>query len=619
LYGIAGTSNYGGVAEATFNLASTSNSSANPKFTCTNDTDGDGIPNHLDLDSDGDACPDAKEASVIGTLTTGSVVNLANPNAASGTATSTTSGVANAIAAGTSSANGFADALETATESGLYSGTYTYDYAISKTFNACTDTDSDGIPDLIDIDDDNDGILDAVEEANCNNCNGHKVNYKFLNETFGTGTGRTTINTTYDATTTYCYEDGIVGTNTAACPSQSTKILDDGEYCVVSKITGTIASDPDNIHGDLAWYNGEDHTTGDTNGRMAVFNATTNAPLTYSFWILNLDRSDAPGIGSRNRPNISVEFRDLSNNLISTISTGDIAPTSAGNPTGDWYNFSASFVPTTTGFSIVFRNNQPGGLGNDLALDDIMITQTLTDSDQDGEPDVYDLDSDNDGIGGIVEDGWSALSNGKDRMDLSGGTWIDANGNGWHDTTETHYTSQQPANFDGDAVPNYIDLDSDNDAVFDVDEAGLLNGDGDLNCDGKGEGTDTDYDGILNPFDSLVGFGNSGKSLPTNTLGSGNPDYLKLASKTVGVFDISTTLYSCLDTNNNGVIDGSTDIDKDGILDAFDTDTSLYGSPRDLNRKLFLDFDGRNDYGQGAAILGGFLMAWIDLKHAWLW
>ena len=94
------------------------------------------------------------------------------------------------------------------------------------------------------------------------------------------------------------------------------------------------------------WYQGEDHTTADTNGKMALFNATpvitdefyrtivqgviANAPLTYSFWVLNLDRSDAPGIGSRYRPNLTVEFRDLSNNLLNTITTGNIAPTTAG-------------------------------------------------------------------------------------------------------------------------------------------------------------------------------------------------------------------------------------------------------------------------------------------------
>jgi hypothetical protein len=164
LYGVAGTSNFGGVANATFNLAATNQSSANPKLNCADDTDSDGIPNHLDLDSDGDACPDAKEAGVTGTLTTGTIVNL---TALNGTATSSTTGVANAIAVGGYSTNGFADALETSTESGNYSGTYNYDYAVSSFLNACADNDNDGVPDLIDIDDDNDGILDAVESPKC--------------------------------------------------------------------------------------------------------------------------------------------------------------------------------------------------------------------------------------------------------------------------------------------------------------------------------------------------------------------------------------------------------------------------------------------------------------------
>ena len=40
-------------------------------------------------------------------------------------------------------------------------------YALVRTVNACTDTDSDGLGDLLDIDDDNDGILDTVEQTNC--------------------------------------------------------------------------------------------------------------------------------------------------------------------------------------------------------------------------------------------------------------------------------------------------------------------------------------------------------------------------------------------------------------------------------------------------------------------
>jgi hypothetical protein len=89
ILGVAGTSFYGGVNEARFNLAATS-PSANPKPTClTGRSDGDLIPNHLDLDSDGDGCSDAFE---------------------SGTTTTQT---ANFVHTTTMGANGFADALQT--------------------------------------------------------------------------------------------------------------------------------------------------------------------------------------------------------------------------------------------------------------------------------------------------------------------------------------------------------------------------------------------------------------------------------------------------------------------------------------------------------------------------
>ena len=101
------------------------------------------------------------------------------------------------------------------------------------------DSDGDGIFDNVDIDDDNDGIRDVIEETNCNNANGPKVNYKFLNESFGAGP-RTTINTTYNAITTYCYENGVGAPNTVACPTLSSIDLNDGEYAVYS--TPQIAS-----------------------------------------------------------------------------------------------------------------------------------------------------------------------------------------------------------------------------------------------------------------------------------------------------------------------------------------------------------------------------------------
>jgi hypothetical protein len=125
------------------------------------DTDTDGIPNRLDLDSDGDGCPDAKEASIPGSLITGTIKNGTPSNLI------TTANVASAVVSDTYGANGFADTLETASESGVYSGMYSYEYVLSANMNACLDSDNDGVNDVIDIDDDNDGILDSQEQVSC--------------------------------------------------------------------------------------------------------------------------------------------------------------------------------------------------------------------------------------------------------------------------------------------------------------------------------------------------------------------------------------------------------------------------------------------------------------------
>jgi gliding motility-associated-like protein len=106
------------------------------------DLDNDGVINSLDSDSDGDGCSDALE---------------------SGATTDKTTNFKFTSSVGT---NGLADSLETVTDNGVikYNSTYT-NYALNSSFLACTDTDNDGIIDLNDIDDDNDGIPDAIENS----------------------------------------------------------------------------------------------------------------------------------------------------------------------------------------------------------------------------------------------------------------------------------------------------------------------------------------------------------------------------------------------------------------------------------------------------------------------
>ncbi|MEL0651626.1 GEVED domain-containing protein [Algibacter sp. TI.3.09] len=524
------------------------------------------------------------------------------------------------------------------------------------------DTDGDGISNNIDIDDDNDGIADGVEENTClTYTNASVVETEFLYESFGAGTLRQVINgNSPGATTSYCYENGLAGQDSDECDSEIN--INDGEYAVHYSITdanGSVnigSTEPDVSNwADRVWYKGEDHTPGDTNGRMAIFNAADdpgvfyetivsgilpNVSVNYTFWAINIDNADNTFNSSelpRVNPNVTVKFlsSDYSTEF-GSFETGDITRCTTGNNCVDsvWIEFGTSISISESEFVIQFINNSPGGLGNDLAIDDILITQTLCDLDHDGVPDVLDLDNDNDGIPNIIEYGAVADPDPDFDATVAGSTWVDANNNGMHDFYET----ATPRDSDGDGTPDYLDLDSDNDAIFDVVE---YDGKGDLDVSGDGvsEGTDVetgiandefDSDGLLGPIDGNDDdgdgddFGSQAYAGPLDSDGDGIPDYLDVDSNdasndTTNGSDIDTTeIYAHLDADNDGVIDGTTDVDKDGILDAFDTDTSYYGSPRGLDNSYTLLFDGRNDYVEDTIIIDAWanatIMAWIKIE-----
>ena len=65
------------------------------------------------------------------------------------------------------------------------------------------------------------------------------------------------------------------------------------------------------------------------------------------------------------------------------------------------------------------------------------------------------------------------------------------------------------------------------------------------------------------------------KSYAQDTDGDGIADFLELDANSDGIFDITTSLYDNIDTNNDGKVDGTADVDRDGILDAFDTNPAV--------------------------------------------
>ncbi|QRM88515.1 choice-of-anchor D domain-containing protein [Lacinutrix sp. WUR7] len=512
------------------------------------------------------------------------------------------------------------------------------------------DTDGDGVPDNVDIDDDNDGLTDTYESITCASYpNATTTDLVFLNETFGAGTNRIQINGNYaGATTTYCYEDG-----TGSCPATyNPTSVNDGDYTVHHTITNG-----DGVTGDINvdisdwaegyWYTGGDHTAGDENGRMAIFNAaedpgifysqdiigvTTGVPIQFGFYAINIDRTDAPGLNDRNKPEVTITIYDNVGNEIASETSGLIPATS---PAGDWVEVSASFISPVSQFKVVLTNSQLGGQGNDLAIDDIFVKQTLCDLDGDGVADVIDLDNDNDGIPNVVELGYVDDNFDATVYNDATNVWVDANGNGMHDA----YEGLTALDSDGDGVPNHIDLDSDNDGVFDNVE---YNGFGDIDVNGDGVGNGSDYqdtlvddteddqdgDGILSAIDdndndtdgdSDTDHGTFSYNVPIDTDGDGIPDYLDIDSNDAtndpsNGTDISETIYAGLDANNDGIIDGNTDADADGLLDAFDTDDVNFGSPRDLDKSYSLFFDGRNDYVEDDNVISSgnaTIMAWI--------
>ena len=117
---------------------------------------------------------------------------------------------------------------------------------------------------------------------------------------------------------------------------------------------------------------------------------------------------------------------------------------------------------------------------------------------------------------------------------------------------------------DGDGIFDRFDLDSDNDGIADIVEAGGVDTDGDGKVDAF---SDTDGDGYANTFDQ----DNGGTPLENpDTDADGVIDAVDRDSDNDGLSDLVES--GGTDSNNDGISDNLTDTDGDGFVDTYDTD-----------------------------------------------
>jgi hypothetical protein len=101
--------------------------------------------------------------------------------------------------------------------------------------------------------------------------------------------------------------------------------------------------------------------------RQRVTGLAKGASYTLTFWGANLSP------GSPLQPNILAGITDTSSGAtLGSISTGSLPTDNA------WHQYTFSFTATVTTGDIFLQNNAPGGFGNDLAIDDISITQVCS-------------------------------------------------------------------------------------------------------------------------------------------------------------------------------------------------------------------------------------------------
>jgi Bacterial Ig domain/Cadherin domain len=330
--------------------------------------------------------------------------------------------------------NGLVDSKETVADNGIVNYTSTYSkYALSKPLSVCADTDGDSIGDLVDIDDDNDGVIDAVECPTC-------------------------------------YATAIEAADIASITSELDPYLTNvPANAIDSSATTYSAFDPS-----INWVGKELFRITPSVGAIKI----TGIDLDLINWAISNGAANTFKLqGSTD----GTTWTDLSGNLASTATTGTFNVPNTLQPNTAYSIYRLVGVAGTSYYGGVtdMRLVIPAGFQASLYPKAVCTTDT----DGDGINNNLDLDSDGDGCSDAYEAGATTTKTANYAFPIAGvGTNGLANSletvadNGIANYTATYqYASSNALNAcldsDNDGISNVVDIDDDNDGVLDTVEA----------------------------------------------------------------------------------------------------------------------------------------------------
>ena len=527
----------------------------------TDDTDGDGILDHLDLDADNDGIPDVVEAGGTDANGDGIADDFADLDG-DGFNDTVDGDPDNSLPIGDDSADtNSADALQP-------TGADTDGDGVPNSYPE-GDNDGDGLLDQIDLDADNDGIPDVVESGGIDtDGNGLADSFADLdNDGF---------NDTVDGDPDNSLPTGDDSTDTNTANAQVLTGTDtDGDGVPNSYPNDDTDGDGNLDHLDLDADNDgiPDLVEAggiDTDGDGQV---DTNTDVDQDGLADIYDENASDGPGANGTSGTALVETDVSGTMVAGDDGTEFLDTD-GDGLPDHLDLDAD----NDGIPDVIEAG-----GNDPEGDGMVDTTSGWDADGDGLADNYDTNDNT--VAGTADGSGNALIQ----------TNADTNGDGTVDATAEMMISggggDLPINPDGDVVPNHLDIDADNDGIMDVTEAGATDSNNDgMVDDGTGAFVDTDGDGFADGVDGDVGndgsFESSNPLITTGADDTGDSDdRLEYAGNGISDSDSDDVPdFLDVDSDNDGIYDnyegqstagyippGTMDTDGDGLLDAYDT------------------------------------------------